>query len=95
MVLSVFRQVAVAAGPERAHRGAAGGPGQHPAVPHCLHPGADREAREGVRQGELHQQAQAVRAGQRAQPPREHDQGEASRRWSHEFSLSGQFEPFY
>ena len=62
MVLSVFRQVAVAAGPEWAHRGAAGGPGQHPAVPHGLHQGADRQAGEGVRQGELHQQTKEMRA---------------------------------
>ena len=52
--------------------------GQHPAVPHGFHPGADRQAGEGVCQGELHQQAQEVRARRGAQSAGEYHQGEGT-----------------
>ena len=74
----VVLQLVAAAAKRRRRRGQQQR-GQHPKVPDRLHERADRAPREGVRQGELHLEAEAVRVGRRVEPPGKHDQGKQAK----------------
>ena len=69
LIFSLFRFLS-SGGPQCCTAGCAG---QHQEVPHRLHQGADRQAGEGVRQGELHQQTKEMRARKRTESAGEHD----------------------